>query len=185
MKNLILFNKPYGVVCQFTAVSGHASLKDYIDLPRYYPAGRLDVDSEGLVILTDDGQLQHKISHPTYHLSKIYWVQVEGIPTQDALRQLRQGVAVKNYWTQPAEVELIEEPEDLWPRMPPIRFRKKVPTSWIKLSIREGKNRQVRRMTAAVGYPTLRLIRFAVGDFTLKGLVPGNWRLLKTSKLLA
>ena len=179
MKRLILFNKPYDVVCQFTAVSGHASLKDYITLPRFYPAGRLDADSEGLVVLTDDGGLQNKISHPTHRLSKTYWVQVEGIPTQAALRQLRQGVKVKNYVTQPAEADLMDEPENLWPRTPPVRFRKYIPTVWIKLTIREGKNRQVRRMTAAVGYPTLRLIRFAIGDYTLKGLAPGHWHLRK------
>ncbi len=180
MNRLILFNKPYGVVCQFTSVSGHASLKDYITLPRYYPAGRLDADSEGLVILTDNGQLQHKISHPTYQLSKTYWVQVEGMPTQESLQRLRQGVTVKNYLSQPAKVDLINEPIDLWPRTPPVRFRKNIPTTWIKLTIQEGKNRQVRRMTAAVGYPTLRLIRFAIGDYTLKGLAPGSWRLLGT-----
>ncbi len=181
MKRLILFNKPNRVVCQFTAVSQYGSLKDYITLPRFYPAGRLDADSEGLVILTDDGRLQNKISHPDYQLSKTYWVQVEGTPTRQAIQQLRQGVTVKNYLTRPAEVDLMDEPVDLWPRTPPVRFRRQIPTTWMRLIIQEGKNRQVRRMTAAVGYPTLRLIRFAIGDYTLKGLASGDWRLLELS----
>ncbi|HNP26546.1 MAG TPA: rRNA large subunit pseudouridine synthase E [Nitrosomonas sp.] len=178
MSRLILFNKPYGVICQFTAELGHVSLKDYISLPEFYPAGRLDVDSEGLVLLTDDGYLQNKISNPKYKLLKTYWVQVEGVPTQAAMKKLCRGVVIKNYVTLPAKADLMDEPAGLWPRIPPIRFRKHIPTAWLQLSIKEGKNRQVRRMTAAVGYPTLRLIRFAIGDYTIEDLAPGNWHLL-------
>ncbi len=178
MSRLILFNKPYGVICQFSTVSGHVSLKRYIPLPGFYPAGRLDTDSEGLVLLTDDGRLQHRVSNPKFKLPKLYWVQVEGIPTPEALRQLREGVSIRNYITQPAGATLIEQPESLWPRMPPIRVRKYIPTTWLALILSEGKNRQVRHMTATVGYPTLRLIRFAVGRYTLKGLAPGDWRLV-------
>ncbi|MDR4517986.1 MAG: pseudouridine synthase [Nitrosomonas sp.] len=178
MARLILFNKPYGVICQFTQGSGHVSLKNFISLPQFYPAGRLDVDSEGLVLLTDDGHLQNKISHPKYKLPKIYWVQVEGIPTPGALGQLCQGVTIKNYVTQQAEARLIDEPENLWPRTPSVRYRKNIPTAWLELVIKEGKNRQVRRMTAAVGYPTLRLIRYSVGHYTLGSLACGDWRLL-------
>ncbi|SER35894.1 23S rRNA pseudouridine2457 synthase [Nitrosomonas sp. Nm51] len=184
MARLILFNKPYGVVCQFSAVSGHCSLRDYIPLPEFYAAGRLDADSEGLVILTDDGRVQNRISHPKYKLPKTYWVQVEGIPTQMALRQLRRGVRIKDYTTRPAKADLMNMPENLWPRTPPVRFRKQIPTAWITLTIYEGKNRQVRRMTAAVGYPTLRLIRFAIGDFSLKDLASGSWRLLHINRPL-
>ena len=178
MARLILFNKPYGVVCQFTAVSGHCSLKDYISLPGFYAAGRLDTDSEGLIILTDNGRVQNRISHPKYKLPKTYWVQVEGVPTDMALQQLRRGLKIKDYTTQPAKADLMSAPENLWPRTPPVRFRKHIPTAWITLTIQEGKNRQVRRMTAAVGYPTLRLIRFAIGDYSLNDLAPGCWRLL-------
>ncbi|MCB1949439.1 MAG: pseudouridine synthase [Burkholderiales bacterium] len=178
MARLILFNKPYGVVCQFTAVSGHCSLKDYISLPGFYAAGRLDADSEGLIILTDNGRVQNRISHPKYKLPKTYWVQVEGVPTDMALQQLRRGLKIKDYTTQPAKADLMSAPENLWPRTPPVRFRKHIPTAWITLTIQEGKNRQVRRMTAAVGYPTLRLIRFAIGDYSLNDLAPGCWRLL-------
>lgn len=178
MARLILFNKPYGVVCQFTAVSGHCSLKDYISLPGFYAAGRLDADSEGLIILTDNGRVQNRISHPKYKLPKTYWVQVEGVPTDMALQQLRRGLKIKDYTTQPAKADLMSVPENLWPRTPPVRFRKHIPTAWITLTIQEGKNRQVRRMTAAVGYPTLRLIRFAIGDYSLNDLAPGCWRLL-------
>ena len=178
MARLILFNKPYGVICQFTQESGHVTLKDFISLPGFYPAGRLDVDSEGLVLLTDDGHLQNKICHPKYKLPKKYWVQVEGIPTPAALEQLCHGVAIKNYVTQRAEARLIDEPENLWSRTPPVRFRKQIQTAWLELVIKEGKNRQVRRMTAAVGYPTLRLIRNAIGRYTLVNLACGGWRLL-------
>ncbi|MCB1983985.1 MAG: pseudouridine synthase [Burkholderiales bacterium] len=178
MARLILFNKPYGVICQFTSEAGQASLKDYITLSQFYAAGRLDADSEGLLLLTDDGRLQNKISHPKYKLPKTYWVQVEGIPTPAALKHLCRGVTIKNYMTQPAEARLIDAPECLWPRTPPVRFRKHIPTSWIELTLNEGKNRQVRRMTAAVGHPTLRLIRYAIGHYTLRDLAPGGWHLL-------
>ncbi len=181
MSRLILFNKPYGVICQFSAASGHISLKHYIPLPDFYPAGRLDTDSEGLVLLTDDGRLQHRISNPKFKLPKLYWVQVEGVPTPEALQQLREGVSIRNYMTQPTRATLIEQPESLWPRIPPVRIRKYIPTTWLELILDEGKNRQVRRMTAAVGYPTLRLIRFAVGRYTLKDLAPGDWRLIDIS----
>lgn len=178
MSQLILFNKPYGVICQFTPASGYISLKHYIPLSGFYPAGRLDTDSEGLVLLTNDGRLQHRICDPKFKLPKRYWVQVEGVPTPDALQQLHAGVSIRNYTTQPARVSMIEQPENLWPRLPPVRVRKYIPTVWLELILKEGKNRQVRRMTAAVGYPTLRLIRFAIGHYTLKNLAPGDWRLL-------
>ncbi len=178
MSRLILFNKPYGVICQFSAASGHVSLKRYIPLPDFYPAGRLDTDSEGLVLLTDDGRLQHRISNPKFKHSKRYWVQVEGIPTPEALQQLREGVSIRDYRTQPAGAALIEQPENLWPRTPSVRVRKHIPTTWLELILNEGKNRQVRHMTAAVGYPTLRLIRFAIGRYTLEDLALGDWRLI-------
>lgn len=176
MSRLILLNKPYGVICQFSADALHPTLKDYVPVPGVYPAGRLDTDSEGLVILTDDGDLQHRITDPRHKLPKIYWVQVEGIPDETALEKLRQGVDLGDFTTLPAIARAMPEPAGLWPRNPPVRFRKAIPTSWIELGIREGKNRQVRRMTAAVGYPTLRLIRWSVGDWTLAGLAPGQWR---------
>lgn len=176
MGRIILFNKPYGVISQFTPESGHASLKDFIAVPGVYPAGRLDTDSEGLLILTDDGPLQHRIADPRHKLPKIYWVQVEGIPDQAALELLRRGVNLGDFVTRPAKVTPIPEPAGLWPRIPPIRSRKHIPTSWLELVIREGKNRQVRRMTARAGFPTLRLIRYAVGPWTLDGLAPGRWR---------
>ena len=179
MPRLILFNKPHGVICQFTPEAGHKSLKDFISLPNFYSAGRLDTDSEGLVLLTDDGLFQNKISHPKFKLPKTYWAQVEGVPDVAALEKLRQGVQLKEFKTRPAQSRLIEEPADLWSRTPPIRYRKNVPTSWIELIITEGKNRQVRRMTAAVSFPTLRLIRYAVGQHTLSGIAPGEWRMLK------
>jgi len=178
MSQLILFNKPYGVICQFTGVSGHTSLKHYIPLPDFYPAGRLDTDSEGLVLLTNDGRLQHRVSDPKFKLPKLYWVQVEGVPTPEALQRLRNGVLIRNHTTQPASVTVIDQPESLWSRVPPVRMRKYIPTVWLELILNEGKNRQVRRMTAAVGYPTLRLIRFAVGHYTLKDLAPGDWRII-------
>ena len=176
MSRLILLNKPYGVICQFSPDAKHPTLKDFVPVPDVYPAGRLDTDSEGLLILTDDGDLQHRITDPRHKLPKIYWVQVEGIPNETALERLRQGVDLGDFTTQPAIARTMPEPEDLWPRNPPVRFRKAIPTSWIELGIREGKNRQVRRMTAAVGYPTLRLIRWSIGDWTLEGLAPGQWR---------
>lgn len=179
---LILFNKPYGVICQFSSDGMHPTLKDYVQIPGVYPAGRLDTDSEGLLILTDDGALQHKISHPRHKEAKTYWVQVEGNPTPEALEQLRRGVNLGDFVTQPAKARVIPEPPGLWPRNPPVRFRKEIPTSWIELIIREGKNRQVRRMTAKVGFPTLRLIRYRIGDWSLNGLPSGAWREMTAAK---
>jgi len=176
MSRILLFNKPYGVICQFSRDGMHPTLADYIALPDFYPAGRLDTDSEGLVLLTDDGQLQHVITDPRHKLDKVYWVQVEGVPDESALEKLRKGIKLPDFTTLPAMVRIIEEPVDLWPRIPPIRERKSIPVSWLELTIREGKNRQVRRMTAAVGLPTLRLIRYRIGEWTLDGLVPGKWR---------
>ncbi|HEX5338022.1 MAG TPA: rRNA large subunit pseudouridine synthase E [Gallionella sp.] len=176
MSRILLFNKPYGVICQFSRDGMHPTLADYIAVPDFYPAGRLDTDSEGLLVLTDDGKLQHRITDPKHKLAKTYWVQVEGVPDEAALAQLRSGVKLPDFTTQPAEAQLMDEPAWLWPRNPPIRERKNIPTSWIALTIREGKNRQVRRMTAAVGYPTLRLIRYRIGDWTLEGLKLGEWR---------
>lgn len=178
MGNILLFNKPFGVICQFSRDGRHPTLADYIALPGYYPAGRLDTDSEGLLVLTDDGKLQHRITDPRHKLPKTYWVQVEGIPDEAALEQLRRGVKLSDFSTRPATVRQIDEPAALWPRDPPIRVRKHIPTSWLELTISEGKNRQVRRMTAAVGFPTLRLIRCRIGDWTLASLVPGEWRQL-------
>lgn len=177
MSRVLLFNKPYGVICQFSRDGVHPTLADYISLPDFYPAGRLDTDSEGLVLLTDDGQLQHRITDPKHKLPKTYWVQVEGVPDQAALDQLRLGVKLSDFTTQPAEARQMDEPAGLWPRNPPIRSRKNIPTSWLELTIREGKNRQVRRMTAAVGLPTLRLIRYRIGEWTLSGLEQGKGRL--------
>lgn len=176
MPRLILFNKPYGVISQFSDDGTHKPLKDYIPITGFYPAGRLDTDSEGLLILTDDGMWQHKLSHPRHKQPKTYWVQVEGIPSNAALETLRRGVDLGDFITQPAKAKIIEEPSALWPRTPPIRVRKAIPTCWVELQICEGKNRQVRRMTAKVGYPTLRLIRCAIGEWRLEGLALGAWR---------
>lgn len=175
-KRLVLFNKPFGVLCQFTDEAGRKTLKDFIDIPNVYPAGRLDRDSEGLLLLTDDGALQARIAHPKFKLPKTYWVQVEGVPDAGALERLRHGVILNDGLTRPAEVTVIDEPA-LWPRVPPVRFRKSVPTSWLALTIREGKNRQVRRMTAAVGLPTLRLVRVAIGSWSLGDLSLGDYKL--------
>ncbi|WP_025560804.1 pseudouridine synthase [Sphingomonas sp. UNC305MFCol5.2] len=173
---LILFNKPYDVLCQFTDEgSGRPTLADFIKVPGVYPAGRLDRDSEGLLLLTDDGRLQARIADPKFKLPKSYLVQVEGDVTEAGLASLRQGVRLKDGMTRPAEAERIAAPA-LWPRDPPVRFRKTVPDCWIRLTIREGRNRQVRRMTAAIGHPTLRLVRWSVGDWTLDGMAPGEWR---------
>lgn len=176
MSRILLFNKPFGVICQFSRDGLHPTLADYIALPGFYPAGRLDTDSEGLLLLTDDGALQHRITDPKHKLAKTYWVQVEGVPEEATLSQLRHGVQLKDGMTLPAEARQIDEPPGLWPRNPPIRARQAIPTSWLELTIREGKNRQVRRMTAAVGLPTLRLIRCRIGDWTVAGLAPGAWR---------
>ena len=176
MPRLILFNKPYGVLCQFSAEGAHATLKDFISIPDIYPAGRLDADSEGLLILTDDGALQHRITDPRYKLPKVYWAQVEGTPDQAALDQFAQGMDLGDFTALPATARTIEEPAGLWPRDPPIRLRKNIPTRWLELTIREGKNRQVRRMTAKTGHPTLRLIRAAIGPWRLDKLAPGEWR---------
>ena len=176
MSRLLLFNKPYGVLCQFTdGGSARPTLADHIDLPGVYPAGRLDLDSEGLLLLTDDGRLQARIADPKFKMAKTYLVQVEGTAEEAALAALRQGVRLKDGPTLPAEVERIDAP-DLWPRDPPVRFRKSVPDCWLRLTIREGRNRQVRRMTAAVGLPTLRLVRWRIGEWTLEGIAPGAWR---------
>ena len=173
---LVLFNKPFGVLCQFTAEAGKRTLAEFITVPEVYAAGRLDADSEGLLVLTDDGALQARIAEPKHKLPKTYWVQVEGEPTDSALEQLRQGVRYADFTTLPCGVRRIETPESLWPRDPPVRFRKEIPTSWLELVLAEGKNRQIRKMTAHVGFPTLRLIRYAVGAVTLDGLAPGDWR---------
>lgn len=173
---VILFNKPYGVLSQFSGPPGTPTLADYIPVPGVYAAGRLDADSEGLLVLTDDGALQARLADPRHKQPKLYWVQVEGEITPAALAALGQGVRIREYVTRPARAEAIGEPAGLWPRDPPVRFRQAIPTSWISLEIREGRNRQVRRMTAAVGFPTLRLIRIRVGDWSLEGLDPGVWR---------
>ena len=178
MSCILLFNKPFGVICQFSRDGLHPTLADYIALPDFYPAGRLDTDSEGLLVLTDDGQLQHRITDPKHKLPKTYWAQVEGVPDEAALERLRSGVALPDFTTQPAEARLMDEPASLWPRDPPIRERKHIPTSWLELTICEGKNRQVRRMTAAVGFPTLRLIRYRIGEWTLDGVELGQWRIV-------
>ncbi len=183
MTRILLFNKPWGVISQFSGDDRHPTLKDFIRLPGVYPAGRLDTDSEGLLILTDDGQLQHRISHPRHKLPKTYWVQVEGIPDQVALKKLGAGVDLADFVTSPAKTRVMEEPAGLWPRTPPIRFRKNIPATWLELTIREGKNRQVRRMTAKVGHPTLRLIRYRIGDWTIEGLPPGGWREAQVTRL--
>jgi 23S rRNA pseudouridine2457 synthase len=174
MSRLILFNKPYGVICQFTREAGHRSLADFIDVPRVYPAGRLDTDSEGLVLLTDDGALQTAIADPRHKLEKRYWVQVEGEARREALEALRRGVPLRDGDTLPARVHAIPAPP-VWERDPPIRARRAIPTAWLDIGVKEGRNRQVRRMTAHVGLPTLRLVRFRVGAWDLGTLAPGQW----------
>ena len=175
MARLILFNKPFGVLTQFTGEEGDRTLAQYIKVPGVYAAGRLDKDSEGLLVLTDDGKLQAQISSPRFNKEKTYLVQVEGVPGEDALMRLRRGVELKDGMTRPARVAAIDPPL-LWERDPPVRFRKSVPDSWLRLTITEGRNRQVRRMTAAVGLPTLRLVRWSIGNWTVEGLAPGQWR---------
>lgn len=176
---IVLFNKPYGVLCQFTDHASRPTLADYIDIKNIYAAGRLDRDSEGLLVLTDDGKLQNRIASPKYKMEKTYWVQVENRISDEALQQLRNGVALKDGMTLPAKAKRIDEPTGLWPRDPPIRQRKNIPTSWIALSLREGRNRQVRRMTAATGFPTLRLIRASIGDWSVRGLDSGEYRIVQ------
>ena len=174
----LLFWKPYGVLTQFTDQEGRSTLKDYVDQPGVYPVGRLDQDSEGLLLLTDDGPLAHRLTDPRFDHPKTYWAQVEGIPEQSSVQALTSGVTIQNYRTRPARVRVLEQEPNLPPRPVPIRFRKAIPTAWIELILTEGKNRQVRRMTAAVGFPTLRLVRVAIGTLTLEGLEPGAWRQL-------
>jgi 23S rRNA pseudouridine2457 synthase len=177
---LICFNKPYGVLSQFTdrgSPDQRATLSNYITTPGVYPAGRLDRDSEGLLLLTDDGALQARIANPRFKLSKTYLVQVEGIPDEGALDRLRGGIDLKDGPTRPAKATMVDAP-DLWPRDPPVRYRKAVPDAWLRLTITEGRNRQVRRMTAAIGHPTLRLVRWSIGDWDLIGLAPGQWRIV-------
>ncbi len=181
MSRLILFNKPYGVLTQFTDAAGRPTLADFIPIPKVYAAGRLDADSEGLVVLTDDGAVQARIADPRHKLAKNYRVQVEGLPTDEALRQLSAGVDLGDFRTRPCQARLVAEPQGLWERIPPIRYRAAIPTSWLEVVLREGKNRQIRRMTAKAGFPTLRLIRWAVGDWTLAGLLPGQWREIELS----
>lgn len=174
---LILFNKPYGVLSQFTTKDEAKTLADYINIPDCYAAGRLDKDSEGLMLLTDNGPLQHRISNPAEKMSKCYWVQVEGEPNETALDQFREGLMLKDGMTKPAKAKLISTPSILWDRTPPVRTRKTVPDHWIEITISEGRNRQIRRMTAAVGLPTLRLIRYRIGSWTIDGLDNGEFRM--------
>lgn len=176
---LVLFNKPFQVMSQFSAEGDKATLKDYIDIANVYPAGRLDYDSEGLLLLTDDGRLQARIADPRYGKEKEYWVQVEGVPGEADLDKLSAGVMLKDGPTRPAQAEIMPEPA-LWPRDPPIRFRQHIPTTWLRLTISEGRNRQVRRMTAAIGFPTLRLVRWRIGEWTLAGIDCGAYRVLET-----
>ncbi len=176
MSTIVLLNKPYGVLSQFTPEGKWRALNEFIPIKDVYVAGRLDADSEGLLVLTNDGALQARIAHPKFKLEKTYWAQVEGNPSEADLEPLRRGIALSDFTAQPAKVRLMDEPPGLWQRDPPIRYRAAIPTRWVEIRISEGKNRQVRRMTAAVGYPTLRLIRYAVGGLTLDGLACGAWR---------
>lgn len=179
MSKIILFNKPYGVTSQFTGEIREETLAHYIDLPHFYAAGRLDKNSEGLLLLTNQGKLQHQLSHPNSNKKKYYWVQVEGIPQEADLLALRQGITIQHIKFLPAEVSIIKEPQ-LWPRTPPVRFRKTVPTSWLEIILREGKNHQIRKMTAAIGFPTLRLVRHRIADWSLGNLQPGEYKLIRT-----
>jgi 23S rRNA pseudouridine2457 synthase len=184
MGRLLIFNKPYGVLCQFSRSGEHATLKDFIDVPDVYPAGRLDTDSEGLLVLTDDGALQSRIADPKRKLPKTSWVQVEGEPDAAALERLRRPLHLGDFVTLPASARAIAEPAGLWPRDPPIRKRLRIPTSWLEITLVEGKNRQVRRMTARCGHPTLRLIRTRIGPWTIEGLLPGRWREIAATPVL-
>ena len=181
----ILLNKPYEVLTQFTDETGRQTLKDFVNVPNIYPVGRLDYDSEGLVLLTDDKQLQHRLSEPRFKVPKTYWVQVEGVPTEEALENLRRGVDLKTGFTSPAEVELLPETPALWERSKPVRFRANIPTTWVQIRISQGMNRQVRKMTAAVGFPTLRLVRVGIADLRVEGLPPGQWRELTKDEVQA
>ena len=181
--NYIILNKPYEVLTQFTDEAGRATLKDFVEVPGIYPVGRLDYDSEGLVLLTNDKALQHKLSDPRFKVEKTYWVQVEGIPTSEALAALQKGVYIKNIKTAPAKARLLPEAPPAWERSKPIRFRQNIPTAWLEIKISQGMNRQVRRMTAAVGFPTLRLIRPAIGPLTLDNLLPGEYRELTPNEI--
>ena len=183
LKHILVFNKPFQVLCQFSPHEGKTTLSRFITTPKIYPAGRLDFDSEGLLLLTGDGQIQHQLSDPRHKLAKTYWVQVEGDINEQAVGQLQTGVKLKYGVSRPATAKRIEEPKGLWPRNPPIRNRINIATSWIELTIREGRNRQVRRMTAAVGYPTLRLIRCQIGPYKIDKLKPGDSRIEHTSAL--
>lgn len=178
MARIVLLNKPYGVLSQFTAEGRWRSLAEILPVAGVYAAGRLDADSEGLLVLTDSGSVQHHIADPRHKLDKIYWAQVEGVAEEAALARLRQGIRLGDFTTRPCQVRCIHEPAGLWPRHPPIRYRAAIPTSWLEIVLREGKNRQVRRMCAAVGLPVLRLVRYAVGEYTLAGLAPGEWRII-------
>jgi len=183
MSKVILFNKPFDVLTQFTDTQGRKTLADFITEKNFYAAGRLDRDSEGLLVLTNDGKLQQRISNPKNKMSKTYWVQVEGMPTEEKLEQLRQGIELKDGLTKPAKIQKMSEPYILWKRNPPIRVRKNITETWVEITISEGKNRQVRRMTAAIGHPTLRLIRYRVGSWTIDGLKNGEWRIENGKKL--
>ncbi|MDI9819671.1 MULTISPECIES: pseudouridine synthase [unclassified Legionella] len=176
MNNILLFNKPFDVLCQFTAEEGQSTLADYIKLPDFYPAGRLDKNSEGLLLLTNNGKLQYQLSHPRFNKRKYYWVQVEGMPQEKDLLPLKQGLILKQNHFLPAEARIIDAP-DLWPRNPPVRFRKTVPTSWLEIVLCEGKNHQIRKMTAAIGFPTLRLVRHRIANWSLNNLQPGEFSL--------
>jgi len=179
---LIAFNKPFNVLCQFTDAAGRRTLADFVTVKNVYPAGRLDYDSEGLMLLTDDGALQKRITDPRHKMKKTYLAQVERIPDEKALAQLRRGVKLKDGMTAPADAQLVDEPDWLWPREPPIRYRRDIPTAWLAITITEGRNRQVRRMTAAIGHPTLRLVRVSIGEWSLDGLAPGKWRDVPTGQ---
>ena len=179
----VLLNKPYEVLTQFTDEHGRATLKDFVPVPGVYPVGRLDFDSEGLLLLTDDKQLQHRLSDPKFKVPKTYWAQVEGLVSEAALQQLRRGVQIKEGLTAPGEAAALPEPTDLWPRNPPIRYRASIPTSWLEIQISQGMNRQVRKMCAAVGLPCLRLVRAAIGPLVLGDLHPGEWRELTAAEV--